>query len=129
MRSYTGAEHTHGVTSRYADTVLDKAQGQEAFCPVAKHIDRYCSGNSGLMCIKGVVIIYGRGGRWNSENRSHSQGDPPSMTVHYVFAPLLNCAAKSCPLLSDHTYLYVLIDYDHSSVNISLKYIMKMGSP
>ncbi len=31
---------------------------------------------------KGVVIIYGRGGQWNSENCSHSKLAP-----HYVFAP------------------------------------------
>ncbi len=98
---------------------------------------------------KGVVIIYGRGGPGEFRksfaiktcpplhNRALRFCPPPNLCTE-ILPPLNNCTLRFCPppnlcteILppSDHTYLYVLIHYDHSSVNIPLKYIMKMGSP
>ena len=43
--------------------------------------DEWGLGSAGLAnlweCYKGVVIIYGRRGRWNFENRSNSKCAPP----------------------------------------------------
>ncbi len=62
MRSCPGAEHTHGVTFRHnADTVLDKAPGQEAFSTVSTWI----SNSSDRLKIWRILVL--RGQKWPQE--------------------------------------------------------------
>ncbi len=74
--------------------------------------------------------LFTAGGAGGIPKIARTQNVPPlnNRALHFCPPPPNLCTEILPPPLSDHTYLYVVIHYDHSSVNITLKYIMKMGS-